>query len=48
MDDGCLRNQPAGPVSQHPNLAFDISMTDVFGALCHGATLYPLLREMIG
>jgi D-alanine--poly(phosphoribitol) ligase subunit 1 len=29
-------------VSQHPNLAFDISMTDIFGALCYGATLYPL------
>lgn len=29
-------------VSQHPNLAFDISMTDIFGALCYGATLYPM------
>ena len=37
---------PQDRVSQHPNLAFDISMTDVFGALCHGATLYPLLREV--
>ena len=37
---------PRDRVSQHPNLAFDISMTDVFGALCHGATLYPLLREV--
>jgi D-alanine--poly(phosphoribitol) ligase subunit 1 len=32
--------------SQHPNLAFDISMTDIFGALCHGATLYPLSRDV--
>jgi amino acid adenylation domain-containing protein len=29
-------------VSQQPNIAFDISMTDIFGALCYGATLYPL------
>lgn len=29
-------------VSQHPNLAFDISMTDIFAALCHGAALHPL------
>lgn len=36
---------PQDRVSQHPNLAFDISMTDIFGALCHGATLYPLLSE---
>jgi D-alanine--poly(phosphoribitol) ligase subunit 1 len=37
---------PHDRFSQHPNLAFDISMTDIFGALCHGATLYPLLREV--
>ena len=29
-------------VAQHPNLAFDISMTDVFAALCHGAALVTL------
>ena len=29
-------------VAQHPNLAFDISMTDIFAALCHGAALVPL------
>ncbi len=29
-------------VAQHPNLAFDISMTDIFAALCHGAVLVPL------
>lgn len=33
---------PGDRVSQQPNLAFDISMTDIFGALCFGATLYPL------
>ncbi len=40
-----LRTLEFGPgdrVSQQPNLAFDISMTDIFGALCFGATLYPL------
>jgi D-alanine--poly(phosphoribitol) ligase subunit 1 len=29
-------------VSQQPNLAFDISMTDIFGALCSGACLHLL------
>jgi D-alanine--poly(phosphoribitol) ligase subunit 1 len=33
---------PADRISQQPNLAFDISMTDIFGAFCYGATLYPL------
>ena len=33
---------PADRVAQHPNLAFDISMTDMFAALCHGAALVPL------
>lgn len=27
--------------SQHPNIAFDLSVLDIFGALCAGATLYP-------
>lgn len=29
-------------VSQQPNLGFDISMTDIFGALAYGGALYPL------
>ena len=37
--------QPTDRWSQHPNLGFDISMTDIFGALCHGATLYPVNEE---
>ena len=41
-----LKITPDDRVSQHPNLAFDISMTDIFGALCHGATLYPLVRDV--
>ncbi|MFT5798404.1 MAG: D-alanine--poly(phosphoribitol) ligase subunit 1 [Candidatus Azotimanducaceae bacterium] len=32
-------------LSQQPNLAFDISLTDIYGALCNGATLYPVLEE---
>lgn len=35
----------AGPQdrwSQHPNLGFDLSVLDVYGALCSGATLVPL------
>lgn len=36
---------PADRVSQHPNLAFDISMTDIFGALSYGGTLHPLVAE---
>ena len=33
-------------VSQQPNLGFDISMTDIFGALCYGGTLCPLERDV--
>jgi D-alanine--poly(phosphoribitol) ligase subunit 1 len=36
---------PSDRFSQHPNLAFDISMTDIFGALCHGARLCLLSGE---
>lgn len=36
---------PGDRVSQHPSLAFDISMTDIFGALCFGATLVPLMSD---
>lgn len=28
--------------SQHPNIAFDLSVLDIYGALCGGATLVPL------
>ena len=30
--------------SQHPNLGFDLSVLDIYGALCSGATLYPINR----
>lgn len=28
--------------SQHPNIGFDLSVLDIYGALCGGATLYPI------
>jgi D-alanine--poly(phosphoribitol) ligase subunit 1 len=31
--------------SQHPNIAFDLSVLDIFGALCAGASLYPLTQR---
>ena len=31
--------------SQHPNIAFDLSVLDIFGALCAGASLYPLAQR---
>ncbi len=36
---------PADRMSQQGNLAFDISVTDIYGALCYGASLYPVLAE---
>ena len=38
----CFAMTPHDRVAQHPNLAFDISMTDIFAALCHGAALVPV------
>jgi len=32
--------------SQHPNIAFDVSVLDIFGALCGGATLFPINSAM--
>ncbi len=34
---------PEDKWSQHPNIAFDISALDIYGALCSGATLYPVI-----
>ena len=31
--------------SQHPNIGFDLSILDIFGALCGGATLYPMANK---
>ena len=35
--------------SQHPNIGFDLSVLDIYGALCGGATLYPIqdLRDQL-
>ena len=32
---------PSDRVSQYANIAFDLSVLEIFGALCHGASLYP-------
>ncbi len=32
---------PADRVSQFPNIAFDLSVMDIYGALCFGASLHP-------
>lgn len=31
--------------SQHPNIAFDLSVLDIFGVLCGGACLYPVVSQ---
>jgi D-alanine--poly(phosphoribitol) ligase subunit 1 len=36
---------PQDKWSQHPNIAFDLSVLDIYGALCGGATLFPIIRE---
>ena len=33
---------PADRWSQHPNIGFDLSVLDIYGCLCGGATLFPL------
>jgi D-alanine--poly(phosphoribitol) ligase subunit 1 len=32
-------------VVQFPNIAFDVSVTDIYGSLCNGATLYPAISK---
>ncbi len=34
---------PDDRVSQHPNIGFDLSVLDIYGALCSGATLCPVV-----
>ncbi|MBF0605199.1 MAG: AMP-binding protein [Nitrospirae bacterium] len=31
--------------SQHPSIGFDLSVMDIFGSLCYGATLYPVTQN---
>ena len=33
---------PTDRMSQHPNIAFDLSVLDIYAGLCGGATLFPL------
>jgi D-alanine--poly(phosphoribitol) ligase subunit 1 len=40
-----IRPTPDDRWSQHPNIAFDLSVLDVYGALSFGATLCPLYSE---
>jgi D-alanine--poly(phosphoribitol) ligase subunit 1 len=43
-----LKDMAIGPDdrwSQHPNIGFDLSVLDIYGALCGGATLFPLSRN---
>jgi D-alanine--poly(phosphoribitol) ligase subunit 1 len=40
-----FRVVPGDRVSQHPELSFDLSVCDTFGALCFGGTLYPFAGE---
>ena len=35
---------PSDRWSQHPNIGFDLSVLDIYGTLCGGATLYPIER----
>lgn len=33
-------------LSQHPNIAFDLSVFDIYGALCYGASLHPIVNNI--
>ena len=37
-----MKLTPEDRWSQHPNIAFDLSVLDIYGALCSGATLVPI------
>jgi D-alanine--poly(phosphoribitol) ligase subunit 1 len=40
-----MRVTPSDRWSQHPNIAFDLSVLDIYGALCHGASLFPIVGK---
>lgn len=40
---GAIPMHPGDRVSQHPNIAFDVSVLEIYGALGAGATLCPLV-----
>jgi D-alanine--poly(phosphoribitol) ligase subunit 1 len=33
--------RPGDRISQYPNIAFDLSVADIYGSICFGATLFP-------
>jgi D-alanine--poly(phosphoribitol) ligase subunit 1 len=37
--------RPDDRMSQYANIAFDLSVLDIYGTLCSGATLYPVLGQ---
>lgn len=39
---GAMAVRPTDRWSQHPNIGFDLSVLDIYGALCAGATLVPI------
>lgn len=41
-----LALKPGDRCSQHPNIAFDLSVIDIFTTLASGATLYPILKPL--
>jgi D-alanine--poly(phosphoribitol) ligase subunit 1 len=40
--NSAMQVSPSDRWSQHPNIGFDLSVLDIYGALLGGATLYPL------
>lgn len=42
---GTFAPTPADRWSQHPNIGFDLSVLDIYGALCAGARLIPLTNR---
>jgi D-alanine--poly(phosphoribitol) ligase subunit 1 len=40
-----MKITPKDRWSQYPNIGFDLSVLDIYGCLCFGATLYPITEE---
>jgi len=40
-----MKITPEDRWSQHPNIAFDLSVLDIFGGLCAGACLFPVVTQ---
>ncbi|MFO1109714.1 MAG: AMP-binding protein [Bradyrhizobium sp.] len=36
--------RPGDRISQYPNIGFDLSVADIYGSICFGATLFPFLE----